>query len=322
MFGNARGWIISLFIAIAMGMALARSAQPYRISAPTHAAEVSLAMKPIALPIAPGTIVPANDPCDAGDIYRAAMQAYERDPASYESFRTHPSLDRITDVPAVEQIVKATHCSLMTLFRNQPAALIDYRPEHPPLVAIRKLGDATLAIGLLYRMEKKDADARKHLEAGFALGAKLFQERVTFEEMGVGIGLMRSAADAMASLATEQGDATRAAACAGFSKQANAYSEQLIETYKIIGSIDEDYAGPYAGDLFEIAQSYQAEPMWRVEAIKHLGHFRFNSNNRGDQIGAQVVLKKLSATTNIDPTLRVAAEAAKDLSAEQHRTTR
>ena len=322
MWGNAKGWIISLILAVALGAALARSAVPYQTTAPTRDPALAIATSRISLATLPTSLVPADDPCDAGDNYRAALDAYLKNPAPYDTFRTHAELDRLGEIPAIDQIVGGTHCALMKFFQTHPADLVDYQTTHPQIDSLRKLGELTLAVGILYRIDAKYDQSRKYLDAGFSLGSKLFQERLTFEEFGAGVGLMRSAVQAIAGVAKLQNNSVLTDQCEKLMKDLDALGQKSLEAYKIIGSIDENYSAKYAGDLIEIAQSYQADPMWRVEAVKHLGHYKFNSANRGDQLAARNLIEQLCKRRDIDPALTTAAIAARDLSIEQHHLTR
>ena len=70
------------------------------------------------------------------------------------------------------------------------------------------LGQIANSVGHYYVASKKNADpelAKKYLHAGFSLGAKLYEERVTHGEMMNGIKLMQGAADSLKELAKRNG---------------------------------------------------------------------------------------------------------------------
>lgn len=322
MWGNTRGWIISIILTVLMGAALARSAMPYSSTPPTHDPAVAIALQPVALPTPPTDLVAADQPCDAADNYLVALESYQSNPTPYDTFRTPASLSRLPQVPALDLILKATHCAGMNLFRTRPAQVVSYYGEHPQLDQIRKLGELTLAVGVLYRRDKNYPDADRYLDAGFSLGAHLFQERVTFEEMSSGLGLMHSAVDEMKAVAKDRGDASAMPRLDAFEKQLSAYGQKQLDAYRIVGAVDEDFAGKYAGDILEIAGDSKADTMWRVEAIKHIGHYQYSSQSRGDQVKARLLLQKLASATDVPPAIHTAATEARDLTIEQHRSTR
>jgi hypothetical protein len=322
MFGNIQGWIISLILATAMSVSLVWSARPLGITPPTHNPTVSVALAPITLPSAAAELVPAHDDCDAGDAYRKAIADYRQNQAAYDEFRTHISLQRISSVPAIESLVKVTHCSSAKIFRNAPADLIDYAVEHPDLEACKTLGNAAIAVGLLFKAQKDFDQSRQYLDGAFSLGNKLFVERLTFEEMGAGLGLMQGAARAMEALAKDKGDTGLADTAGRFLKDTDTAANRWIDCYKLVGGIDENFVGQYTGDIFQIAASDSADPMWRVEAIKHLGHYQYNAITQMDEKQARRVLKRLSANQKLDPRVHTAALAAANLTVEQHRATR
>ena len=321
MFGNIQGWIISAILATAMSLSLVWSARPLGITPPTHTPTVAVALAPITLPSAAAELVPAKDNCDAGDDYRKAIANYRQNQAAYDEFRTHISLQRLSSVPAIESLLKITHCSSAKIFQNAPADLINYAGEHPDLEACKTLGNSAIAVGLLYKANKDYDQSRQYLDAAFALGNKLFDERLTFEEMGAGLGLMQGAARAMESLAKDKGDAGLADAAGRFLKDTETAANRWIDCYKLVGGIDENFVGQYTGDIFQIAASGSADPMWRVEAIKHLGHYQYNAITKMDQKQSTRVLQRLSADSKLDPRVHTAAVAAANLTVQQHRAT-
>src|SRR5207244_376128 len=79
------------------------------------------------------------------------------------------------------------------IFANHPAEIINYQNEPAPLEALKKLAAALSRAGLL--VQKNDPRAAiQYFEAEFALGSKLFDERLTAAEMLAGIALMSESA--------------------------------------------------------------------------------------------------------------------------------
>jgi hypothetical protein len=322
MFGNLQGWIISLILTIAMSISLAWSARPLAITPPTHTATVSVALSPVVLSSAAGELLTTPDDCDAGDAYRRAITEYQKDQKSYDDFRQHVSLQNLWSVPAIGAIANAAHCSRAKIFQAEPMELINFEVDHPSIEACKTLGNSTIAVGLLYKASKDFDQSRRFLDGAFSLGHKLFLERLTFEEMGAGVGLMQGAARAIESLAKEKGDAGLADTAGRFLKDTDAAVTRWIDCYKIVGGVDENFVGAYTGDIFQIARSDAADPMWRVEAIKHLGHYQYNAISQMDEKQARRVLQKMAADPKLDSRIHAAAVAASNLSVEQHRATR
>src|SRR3712207_2010275 len=111
MFGNTKGWISSAAIVVAMAL-FAWQLRLFTIPAPSPATgKFPQTLKPMVLPVDPATIVPMNEPCDAADLYRQAIDAYKADRALYD--RYDPKKSDVAKMTALEPILKATNCSKM-----------------------------------------------------------------------------------------------------------------------------------------------------------------------------------------------------------------
>src|SRR5207244_595418 len=76
--------------------------------------------------------------------------------------------------------------------------LINYERMKPGLEAARTLGRACIErIGMNAVRKKDAAAARKYLEAGFGLGSRMYEERLTCDELGAGLGVMGGGAEGM-----------------------------------------------------------------------------------------------------------------------------
>ncbi|HEX4796144.1 MAG TPA: hypothetical protein VH370_20310 [Humisphaera sp.] len=321
MFGNQTGWIISIPLALAMIWGLVWSSTPMQTTKPTNDPIVSIALAPIKLDSS-GLKIKTPDARDAGLIYREAIIDYLVNRDLYQDFHRRPALAKLPSLPAIDGIVKAGGCSSADIFRSRPKDLINYRAEFPEVDALTALANMTIAAGLLYKSDLDYDKARTYINAGFELGRKMFDERLTFVEMGAGLGLMQGGASALQALAKDKGETGLSEPAAQFAKDAQATATKLIDCYKIIGGIDETYYGRYSGDIFKIATSPTADPMWRVEALKHIGHYQYSSVSKVDQIYAKRLLQKMAADSTLDPIVKTAAVAARDLSLEEHRNTR
>jgi hypothetical protein len=322
MWGNLIGWIISAAIALAMGFLLYVIVRPPAPTPPTGEAVVAIAQKQIALPVSPVSVVAAGtEDCDAGTLYREAIKKYLADPIPYERFSGPSGATKVKreEMAAIEDVVKATHCGKkFTLFSSKPGELVNYDNNHPSLHAINEVGNILCTLGRLDYINKNYDEAKKLCEAAFQLGTRLQGERVSWAELADGLGIMQSAAKNLKDIAEEQGDRERRDTVRDFMVAEGQYQLKLIEAYKIIGAIDEVYAGKYAGDIFSIAKNSQADPMFRVEAFKHIGHYKYNARSKGDQLAAKKILTASAMDPALDPIVKTAAVAAHDLTPEQH----
>ena len=326
MWGNSLGWSISvLIVALAAGWM-------YLISTGTNATPpTSFSRDPqhfaaltIPEPSPAAKLPPQTEDRDAGDLYRQAIEHVEADRITYEDFAARGALasPAAAKLDAIDLLVQATPCAKMNLFASHPQQIVNYEHEKKPLEALRLLGKVGIdRLGLL-KLRGGDADgATKLFQAGFALGEKLARERLTVEELRIGLELMSKSAAAMASAAEHAGDNDRAAALNEFTSRLATFTrEQVDPVARVTHAIDPRIVGEQTGDVFELARRSQ-ERMWRVEAILQLGRVRYfagEGGTSGNQRAATALVTKLAAE-DPDPIIRAAATAARDLTAEQHR---
>lgn len=324
MWGNTTGWIIAAVIGAGMGFLLWLVASPPTPSLPTNATVFVVANKPISLPVPANTVVTeGTKDCNAGDLYLQAIADYDKKPLMYERF-LGGAADKITQqqMPAVDMILKARDCKDFTLFSRNPSQILNYDNTEPPLDDLHKLGTICVNLGLIANLKKppQGPQAVRLWEAAFVLGRHLYEERITFTELGEGHGLMQTAAINLQRYYVDRKDNTRAATIKNFLDEELAYQAKLNEAWKIIGGVDESYAGPYAGDIYVVALNSNADPMFRVEALKHIGHYRYNvrADKKGDQLRVRKVLGKMSDDASLPPSVKEAVKAAKNLTLEKH----
>jgi hypothetical protein len=322
MFGNALGWCISAVIVLAVGGMLALLEKAGGISPPSGEFSARPAyFDKLSLPVPPRSIVKMDDSCDSADAYRQAIAAYENEPVKYENFLLSRSAGPVPPLAAVDKVLEAAHCGTMDLFYKSPAEVVNYKAEREPLKAIRTAGQAAINLGLRKKADPKKPDpqgAMKYFEAVFCLGAKLFEERVVYEEMEDGIALMGAAAVAMSSVVKEK-DPARAQVLLDFDKQTRDYfKDRIAPVWRVISSIDQTVIESHAGDVFKLAADSH-EPLWRTEALLKLGRYRFNAGRAADQRGALRVLRQVADDPNATPAARLAAAAGRDLTMEQYR---
>src|SRR5262249_9448184 len=157
-----------------------------------------------------------------------------------------------------------------TLFAANPSEVITYNPDKPTLEALRTLGTCARRAGQL--IEKNDPEeALKLYEAAFALGARLYEERLTYEELDTGLTLMTEGSATIRDLARASADPARADACKRFDDARVAYvTSEIQPTQRVIGSADQAVIEQYAGDVFYFAR-HAGDRVWQVEAILKLG---------------------------------------------------
>jgi hypothetical protein len=326
MWGNKLGWGISgLLVIVMVGLILLINAAS-TVSPPSAFSANANNMAALELPVDPKVVITMDDACDAADSYKQAIADYEVNSMRYERFITPTAGMDVNEGAAlkgVQMLLKAKDCANMTLFTNMPEKVITY-DQKPEIEALRSIGRVTNNIGLLMKMAGRDGEALRYHEAVFALGAKLYAERVAWPEVQLGLEMMSTAATSIGSLAEKTGDTNRQAEMDDFRQQYREYYEDRIKpVLNVISSIDQGVIRRHAGDIFEIANRSN-EKMWRVEAILKLGRMKYDvggSRGRfGDQMGAKRYIK--SRINDSDPLIKRAAQAAKDLTIEQYRSMR
>jgi hypothetical protein len=317
MFGNRLGWGISAGIAIGMiglMVLLQYSGTAPSDETPTFKAHEAEYFAPIALSPSPDTIVPATEDCDAAATYQEATDAYEQ----WRQLNSN-NLDQLS---AIDKITEATYCKKLTIFTKDPAKVINFEREKTPIETLRRIGDAACKRAGVLLKAKDLQGARKYAEAAFALGARMYGERVVYEEFEAGLGLMGEAATVLTVIANQPGDDARAKELKAFAQATAKFSgngSPVFDLRRITKTQDGDISATRAGDVFALARSAR-ERMWRVEACLQLArtHRYVGDNGRGaDQRYAQMILRRL-ADTDPDPIVRLAATRARDITDEEY----
>jgi hypothetical protein len=312
MWGNTLGWMISLLLVAATSWGIVwvdRSAKT--LSAPTAFSRDPANAAAIALPIPPGTVVDMSDPADAAAIYRSAIEDFNQQPYVYERFARDGRFHDIDSVPAVDSLTAATHNASANIFAANPSEIVNFSNEKPALDALRILGSCAVRMGQLIEKDQPQ-HAMQLYEAAFSLGAKLYQERLIYEEFDTGLTLM-----AQSSTLIGLSDPKRADAANQFNDARKRYiTSEILPTLRIISSVDQNVLELHAGDVFYFARS-AGDRMWRVEAILKIGRYRFNAGRIGDQRAALTLLEKLR--DDPDPVIRAAAIASINLTEQQYR---
>lgn len=311
MWGNRQGWLISAAIAVVMlglmGVLQWSGTAPSGMTARFEQDKGSL--QPIALPVSPESIVAMPDDCDAAQAYGEALAEYQANEGKYKAVNSQ----NVEQLPALEKIVAGAKCKRMTLFSKDPSKVVNFERVKRPVEDLRQLGELTANKGLLLAAKKDYDRARTYGEAAFALGAKMYNERVVYEEYDAGMGVMGAAAGALIKAAHDDNQVAREQELKDFEKARiamGAKGARVADLRAITHNIDGNLSATRAGDVFALAANSQ-ERMWRVEACLQLARIHRYVGDDGraaDQRYAQILLKRL--TNDPDPIVKYAADRA------------
>jgi hypothetical protein len=320
MWGNWQGWTISAGLVALCCAWLYFISDTGKPTAPTAFSVNPRNFEAMRVPEPPDDALPPEaDVKDAPALYRRAIEAFLRDRALYEDFARLGTLDSqsATKLEAIDLLMQAAPARSGAIFYSRPRELINYQHDKPQLEALRVLGRVCIdRLGLLNARAGKNDEAMKCYRAGMALGWGLVAERLTYDELALGLELMAKSSAGMAKIAQPE----LAKGLAEFDRRRAQYVQQRVEPLvRITRALDANIVGTHTGDLFEIAKRSNAH-MWRIEAILALGRLKYFAGTGGtkaDQINAQKFLRDLAANDGSE-IIRIAAEAARDLTREQH----
>lgn len=326
MFGNAQGWVISAILAAGLWAAAIGLYRLSAISSPTTLGRDPENLAAVALPVAPETIQISEASCDAADLYRQAADDYDANKQPCDTF--FQAIGKSAGDPAppgpIALILKGAACKSLALFSPSPQELVNYDSRLPTLEALGKVGDDTVSAGMAYkaRVAKDPSEEAKHdrekameyFQAAFALGQKLYHERITFDEYSVGVGAMAAAAEEMAAISQ---DPARAQELKAFDEGRLKYEDDHVKPiWRVLAGNNQEVIEQNAGDVFAFARDSH-ERMFRVQAVLMLGRMRYNAGRAGDQQAANVWVKRFEGDP--DPAVRTAAKAAAALTLEEYR---
>jgi hypothetical protein len=272
-------------------------------------------------PTSPRAVVVMTEVGDAGLLYRQAIADYQRRTDFYDRFSTKGIAADIGALPALKQLAVATHLSRARIFADHPSEIVNYQNDPAPLAALKTIASCATRAALLVHKSNRQ-DATRYFEAEFALGSKLFDERLTSGEMLLGLQLMSESAAGLKKLCDAGGDANRVKMITSYDdSRLKLFDSRIAPVLKVLQSADSRIIGEHTGDMFYLAQN-AAERVWRVESILALGRMKYfvgENGTVGDQRGAMRFVRKTADDGNEDPVIRQAARAAKDLTIEEYR---
>jgi hypothetical protein len=324
MFGNRIGWSMSLVILICAGWLGYAVRQAGEISPPTG--WLTTIVVPIPMPRNVGSVVPEmNDPRDAGELYRAAIDDEQANVAAYAALESADVLDpaAIAARPGLAKLRDATGCSAMTLFRSNPQEIVTYDPDKSSMEAIEHLARTAQRIALLSVAKNDETSAGWWYASIFSFGLKLYEERVCYAELTAGEELMGIGCVGLEHLAQRQKLPAIATVLSQFDTNRLAdFDAHIQPVWAVVGSIDAPTMAAHAGDIVILACDHSVEHLWRVEATLQLGRIKYGGGRRADQLAAQRILTELAGDSTEDSAVRCAAAAGRDLTIEQYRMLR
>lgn len=323
MFGNLQGWIIAgiVFVAILLGVWQATGIN--EVTAPTKFSRDAKMISPLALEVSPTTIVPMDTPGDATADYRRAIADIRQNAAKYDSAiksadAPGAKLKTLSDLPAVKAALAAAPMNAGTPLGSNLDENVGYTSfEAKDLAALVTLGKCLETAGL-FAQEKDPKQGRKYFEAQFSMGAKMFNERISYWEAFNGLGQMRTAADGLKMIAKKEKDDAEIQKLEAFSAAGgDLIKERLEPMWKVISSVKKETINTHAGDIFVFTDpAVQKEKMWRIESILKLGRHKFNVGRKADQTIVPFRLADLK--NDPDPAVKVAVAKADALTSFEH----
>lgn len=248
---------------------------------------------------------------DASDLYlrldglikahQADLEAYAKNPIP-----THPGHEFTEQ--AIELLVQASTIYQGDVYKSRMNLLINYNTQ--PDDSLKRIELLNLVANALADDAEKQSrssfaiDIHKGL---FALGARMYAERYSIEELSVALALMNSAGQ-IARL-REEIDDRLTEWCAQYDKNIEGFV--AVQFDPVAMEVLKLNAAP--GDMAALIE--KSDPLWKIQATLALGKLRFTAPEGSDRKAAGFYLKNLQASD--DPALRAAANAAMNLTADQ-----
>jgi hypothetical protein len=256
-------------------------------------------------------VVPATQPTDASSDYQQAWQAYQSNTDPYDTFAQNPS---DPPPPAVALILDASGKSTAKIFADHPVEIVDYQADHPALDQLVDLARLIDRAGLKLKLINQTDKAKQYFKSVYALGEKLYDERLTYDEYSKGLSLMNESTVALADC--EPPD--RGADLRKLEGAMRDYDGSHVQPiYQALVSAEQEDIALHAGDIFAFA-SKSKDRMFRVEAILALGRLKFDAARNADQQAAPRYIEQQASDP--DPAVQAAAAAADALTLEEYHT--
>jgi hypothetical protein len=228
--------------------------------------------------------------------------------------------------PVFARFTDVTQTRGATLFADEPTAVINFDRQLPKLDRLSQLGRAATRHAGALVVAGDEEQARELYEASLLLGVHLAEERLVHRQWQYGIRLIGDALGGLRGLAVRSEDSGRAAKLKQASDALSAYvRDTTTPVWNAIGTANnaaatDRRAETHFGDVAAIAQSPEADPMWRTEALLRLGKYRYGATRPADRSAAERILERLG--DEVDGPVRTAAMAARDLDGTTFRIAR
>lgn len=315
MFGNTKGWILAAIVFVIELSIVGWMVSLDDVTSPTPLSS-SANLDLIALDVPPGTIVPSGSKGDAGATYRKLIDAYQNHRDAYIKFESRGTLadDRIVD--DIRLLADAASERFTGLFLSSPEEIVVYDAKSSPLQSLRVVAQAATSYATIAGKDGKLEVARKFYEGVFALGAAMFEERLTYAQASLGFDLMAVASNGLLNVAGKDMDHKRI-------ERLNSFQDSLNEKVRAWRDIDNklltakpDWVNAFVGDRIRFVKESK-ERMWRVEAALGLGLVRSDVGlgariRPADVVASEHLLKEL-AENESDPVVKLAARRASQM---------
>ncbi|HEY0009842.1 MAG TPA: hypothetical protein VGB55_14030 [Tepidisphaeraceae bacterium] len=326
MWGNLRGWIIAGVLLALLTTGTFYVGKMNYVSTTSTWGQDPNKLSPLKLDPDPSTVVPMNQPGDAGALYESAMTDVRRNASLYEQFSATNDLSIGRELEGVKAVLEAGPLSLGPILSKRPSENIGYFDENASdnLKALQRAGEATALVGALLKSTGRADEAKRYFEAQFALGAKMFAERLVYQEALFGIGHMRSALRSLNDLYAAEKNADKAKKMSEFDAQLASMLKRIQPLDQAIRGVDEKDTARYAGDFYYFTTPAMQERMWRVEAILKLGRMKYNAGGQNARLANQAGVPDRLAELqkDPDPVIQAAATAAQNLTLAEFRNIR
>jgi hypothetical protein len=327
MFGNLKGWIISVMLFAVTGFLIWSAGKKPPHSTFRGTPKFPITMQPAKLEFDYTKLFPpGTDERDAGDILRDledkahiaeldnrfkrlddAMKIPQGDPKRDKARRE--AVKRLE--PIFDQLVDASKCAKMTtLFKPNEIVVYDNKPL---LRYLTILGKRASIAGRAYWTSGADntekLKGKEYIVAAFHLGRFFYEDRPIVKVYRNGLEIMSDAAFNLGVVETDKKKDVDDLILA-----INSKLSPTAAAYGVIANPNENSA---PGEIFEIAAK-APEPMWRVEAIMKLGRMRWLKGvDYADQLQANELLAQFASEPNLPPTVKVAVDRAQKLTAAE-----
>lgn len=327
MFGNVTGWIISavlVVIALLLGGQLLSASQPSPGSGFVDARFKPLSVEDTVHAVLP----PMNDlKDDTGDLYRQASADYERNTIVYDSLKKARDLKEVdyAGLAGLNNLLTAGGCPGMDLFKEKPEEVVGFETNVTVLDNLEALALAAEQVMLLAKVgPKPDYDlSRKYADAVFVLAYHLYKERGAYDELSKAESIFGAVDRVLIDLDRAQKLPDKEAAVKAFDEaRLTEYQAKIDPLAKMLHSYGPQALMLYSGDFYQIAADPTIDHVWRVEAVRRIGHLKFDAENKADQLKSPRVLAKMAADPAEDFFVKAAANAAVNMTEKDNQCNR